>query len=273
VASAVSLAARATNDARDAPVERGGGEAQADTPSTLAPPGTSPQLKEAAFTQQGDEMAGMGELTQGMKVKSSDGASLGKIIRIEPEFFIVEKGFFFPKDFEISIALVSSIRDDECWLSLSREDLEREGRGEASFAQTDELREGEQRMELSEEELEARKRVREAGEVAVRKEVVTERRQVDVPVTKEEVHVERVPASASQPSGGAFEEKEIRVPIREEEVEVTKRPRVREEVRVSRTARQDERRVEGDVRREEAKIEGKGEVEKGGYGVPPDDET
>jgi uncharacterized protein (TIGR02271 family) len=106
--------------------------------------------------------------------------------------------------------------------------------------------------------------------VAVRKEVVTEHRQIDVPVTKEEVHVERIPASGATPAPGGFEEKEIRVPVREEEVEVTKRPRVREEVRVSKTARQEERRVEGDVRREEARIEGQGGVK--GYDAPPDDE-
>jgi uncharacterized protein (TIGR02271 family) len=127
-------------------------------------------------------------------------------------------------------------------------------------------------MQLSEEELEARKRVREAGEVAVRKEVITEHRQLDVPVTREEVHVERVPATASSsaPREGTFEQEELRVPVREEDVEVTKRPRVREEVRVSKTARQEERRVEGDVRREEARIEGEGDVR--GYDAPPDDE-
>jgi uncharacterized protein (TIGR02271 family) len=222
----------------------------------------------------------MGELKQGMKARSSDGASLGKIIRIEQGFLVVEKGFFFPKDYELPISLVADIRDDECWLRVSREELERQGETERGAAEptragTERTYEGEQRMQLSEEELEARKRVRDAGEVAVRKEVVTERRQVDVPVTKEEVHVERVPASASaEPRGETFEEKEIRVPVREEDVEDTKRPRVREEVRVSKSTRQEEQRVEGDVRREEARIEGK--IEEGtprGYRPPPDDET
>jgi uncharacterized protein (TIGR02271 family) len=224
----------------------------------------------------------MAELTQGMKVRSSDGANLGKIIRLESGFFVVEKGFFFPKDYEIPMSLVSEVRDDECWLTASRADLEREGEARATGFERDrseygEARglhgtEGEERLQLSEEELEARKRVREAGDVRVRKDVVTERRQIDVPVTREEVHVERIPASAStEPRGDAFKEEEIRVPVREEEVEVTKRPRVREEVRVSKTARQEERRVEGDVRREEARIEGTDE--KGvPRGYPPDEE-
>jgi uncharacterized protein (TIGR02271 family) len=233
-------------------------------------------------------MAAMAEVTQGMKVRSSDGADLGKVIRVEPGFFLVEKGFFFPKDYSIPRSLVQDVRDGECWLSVSRAELERES--EALFSEGERTteagagyaagyerrggeREGEQRMQLSEEELEARKRVRDAGEVTIRKDVVTERRQIEVPVTKEEVHVERAPASgAAAPGGDAFEEETIRVPVREEEVEVTKRPRVREEVRVSKTARQEERRVEGEVRREEARIERKDEEGPArGYGPKKDD--
>jgi uncharacterized protein (TIGR02271 family) len=228
-------------------------------------------------------MAMMSELAHGMKVMSSDGSSLGKIIRVEPEYFLVEKGFFFPKDYSIPISMVREIRDDACWLSVSREELEREDETlRASGTRTPEPREtgataeAEQRLSLAEEELEARKRVRDAGEVVVKKEVVTEHRQIDVPVTKEEVHVERAPASAataSPPEGKAFEEETIRVPVREEEVEVTKRPRVREEVRVSKTARQEERRVEGEVRREEARVDRTDEESKArGYGPGRDDE-
>jgi uncharacterized protein (TIGR02271 family) len=207
----------------------------------------------------------IGEPIQGMRVRSSDGANLGKIIGIEPGSFVVEKGFFFPKDYTVPRSLVADVRDDEVWLSASRADLEREQAyeepagehgGHAHERGAEGYRKGEQRMTLSEEELEARKRVREAGEVTVRKEVKTEHRQIDVPVTKEEVHVERVPASGeARARGGEFEEETLRVPVREEEVEVTKKPRVREEVRVSKTARQEERRAEGEVRREEADVE------------------
>jgi uncharacterized protein (TIGR02271 family) len=246
-------------------------------------------------------MATMGELAHGMKVRSSDGASLGKIIRVEPDHFLVEKGFFFPKDYAIPVSMIREIRDDEAWLSVTKAELERE---DASFGQGLETREegadaegrmdrgagyaaargeyaptegttrrDEGRLTLSEEELEARKRVREVGDVQLRKEVVTEHRQIDVPVTKEEVHVERVPASASTSAeGDAFEEKTIRVPVREEEVEVTKRPRVREEVRVSKTQRQHEQRVEGEVRREEARVERTDDPTKPrGYGIDDDE--
>ena len=218
----------------------------------------------------------MGELTSGMKVMSSDGESLGKIIRVEPGIFVVEKGFFFPKDYAIPLSLAREVRDGACWLSISKGELEQEresesihdtgreagaegrigGAAQGGVSARTEARDDAQRLTLSDEELEARKRVREAGEVTVRKEVVTEHRQLDVPVMKEEVHVERTPAtSASAPEGDAFREQTIRVPVREEEVEVTKRPRVREEVRVTRSQRQQEQRVEGDVRHEEARVD------------------
>lgn len=236
-------------------------------------------------------MAMTAELTNGMKVMSSDGESLGKIVRVEPDMFVIEKGFFFPKDYAIPAHLVSGVRDGACWLAISKEELGRErdsgiahdtareagaegtigGMGVLREDRADAPGHDEQRLTLSEEELEARKRVREAGEVTVRKEVVTEHRRIDVPVTREEVEIERTPASASSaPGSDAFEEKTIRVPVREEEVEVTKRPRVREEVRVSRTARQQEQRVEGDVRREEARVE-RSDEPGGARGDPHDD--
>jgi len=76
-----------------------------------------------------------------------------------------------------------------------------------------------------------------------------------VPVTREEVHVERVPASAAAPSDARFSGDAVRVPVTEEEVKVTKRPVVKEEVRLSKVAHTDHRDVDETVRREKAKIE------------------
>jgi uncharacterized protein (TIGR02271 family) len=214
------------------------------------------------------------ELMQGMKVRSRDGANLGKIVRIEGEHFLVEKGFFFPKDYEIPISLVSDVRDGEAWLASSSAELQGTGTAAPVTGAGTMAGEHDERMQLSEEELEARKRVRDAGEVEIRKEVTTEHRQIDVPITKEEVHVERAPVSGERaPEGEAFREETIRVPVREEEIEVTKKPRVREEVRVSKTARQEERRVEGEVRHEEARVEKSGEPRPSGYGIGLDDDT
>ena len=39
-----------------------------------------------------------------MKVRSSDGDDLGKIIRLDAGMLVIEKGFFFPKDYEVAIS-------------------------------------------------------------------------------------------------------------------------------------------------------------------------
>ncbi len=86
--------------------------------------------------------------------------------------------------------------------------------------------EEELRVPLAEEELVAEKRTRQAGEVRIRKDVVTERREIPVEVTREEVHVERTPVEGGEARGGEarFEGGTISVPVHEEEVEIRKRP-------------------------------------------------
>jgi len=119
-------------------------------------------------------------------------------------------------------------------------------------------REGEEiRVPVVEEELEAVKRERDAGEVRLKKEVVTEHRQIDVPVTREQVRVERVPASGrAEASSDAFTERTETMPVREEEVEIRKRPVVKEEVRLRKERFVEQRAADAEVRREEVKVEG-----------------
>ena len=99
---------------------------------------------------------------------------------------------------------------------------------------------------------------RSAGEVRVRKEVVEEEKTIDVPVTREEVVIERHPASGRPVAGSIKEGEEIRVPLTEEEVRVEKRPVVKEEISVGKRKVQETETVRDTVRREEARIEEKG---------------
>ncbi len=120
-------------------------------------------------------------------------------------------------------------------------------------------REGSQRLELREEQLDVEKERVQAGEVRVRKEVVTEQRTLDVPVTREEVVVERHPVSGDQRASAAIKEgEEIRIPLMEEEVRVEKAPVVREEIEVRKRQVEDTKQVSDTVRREEARIESQG---------------
>jgi uncharacterized protein (TIGR02271 family) len=72
------------------------------------------------------------------------------------------------------------------------------------------------------------------GEVRIRKEVITETQTVQVPVTREELVVERRPVDqATRPPGPSDE---IRIPLSEERASVDTSTVVREEVAVSRDA-------------------------------------
>ena len=116
-------------------------------------------------------------------------------------------------------------------------------------------------VELREEELRVEKERVQAGEVRLRKEVTTEERTVEVPVTREEVVIERRPAASGRETGGTIDDgEEIRIPLMEEEVRVEKTPVVREEVSLRKQQIQDTERVSETVRREEARIDQTGDA-------------
>ena len=120
-----------------------------------------------------------------------------------------------------------------------------------------------QRIQLLGEILRVHKERVSRGEVRLRKEVVTEKQNVEVPVTREELVVERVPgegreAGAQVGSG----QKEVPVPLTEERVQVEKKPVVNEEVRVGKRQVQDTKRISDDVRHEELRTETEGDIGK-----------
>lgn len=122
--------------------------------------------------------------------------------------------------------------------------------------------EGDQTVQLREEELRARKQPVETGAARVRKEVVTEQRTLEVPVQREEVVIERhAPTGEATAASDIGPGEEIRVPVREERVSVEKTPVVKEEVTVGKRAVPDTERVAGEVRREEVRVDREGDME------------
>jgi uncharacterized protein (TIGR02271 family) len=129
--------------------------------------------------------------------------------------------------------------------------------GGSSMAGTDE-----RRIQLRGEMLRAVKQRVEKGEIRLRKDIITENQTISVPVTREEVVVERVSAGEAQPlSGKIGDEGEIRVPVSEERVSVVKEPVVTGEVRVRKQAVQDSQQVTDTVRHEEVRVENEGAVD------------
>ena len=124
------------------------------------------------------------------------------------------------------------------------------------------LHAGQETMPLRQEELIARKQNVETGQVHIGTDVVSEQRTLEVPVTREEVTIERHPVER-RPSDQPMDERgqTIAVPVHEEKVELEKRPVVYEEVGVGKREVEETHEVSGTVRREEARIEQAGDID------------
>jgi uncharacterized protein (TIGR02271 family) len=120
----------------------------------------------------------------------------------------------------------------------------------------------ERTLQLREEELTARKQTVETGEVTLSKDVVTEQQTLNVPVTHEEVTIERHPIER-RPSDQPVREtgETISVPVHEEQVSAEKRTVVYEEVGVDKRAVQETEHVSDTVRREELVVDKEGSVD------------
>ncbi len=118
-----------------------------------------------------------------------------------------------------------------------------------------------QSVRVREEQLKAEKQRVQSGEVKVRKDVVEEQKSFDVPVTHEEVVVERKPIIEPRPTDVPIGQDEtIRVPVSEEQVNVTKTPVETEEIALRKRKVEEQKRVSDTVRREEAHIDNQGNV-------------
>jgi uncharacterized protein (TIGR02271 family) len=120
--------------------------------------------------------------------------------------------------------------------------------------------EEERRLQLHEEQLRVYKQSVQTGEVRLGKEVVTEQKTINVPVTHEEVYVERRPVSGQVSETPIGEGETIRMPVSEEQVTVSKQTVETGEVALGKRQVQETQQVADTVRREEARIEREGQV-------------
>lgn len=114
------------------------------------------------------------------------------------------------------------------------------------------------KLRLRKEELDiAKDRVR-TGEVNLRKEIVEEQKTVNVPVTHEEVVIER--RAVNEPSDTPVGvEETIHIPVSEERIEVGKHTVVTGEVAAYKRAVEETEQVEETLKREEARLDVEGD--------------
>ncbi len=122
---------------------------------------------------------------------------------------------------------------------------------------TDEQR----RLRLREEQLNVSKERVQAGQVGLHKDVVEEQKNIDVPVTHEEVYVERRPVTDGTLNEAPIGEGErIDVPVSAEQVNVSKDTVTTGEVAIGKRQVESTQRVSDTVRREEARLDQQGNV-------------
>ena len=117
-------------------------------------------------------------------------------------------------------------------------------------------------LQLREEELAARTHVVEAGRVSVGTDVVEQQQTLQVPLTREEVIIERQPVErrpSDEPISASSDE--LSVPVREEQVSVSKQPVVYEEVELGKRAVQETQHVSDTVRKEVVDVDASGDVD------------
>jgi uncharacterized protein (TIGR02271 family) len=212
-------------------------------------------------------------IEEGMHVRGLNDENLGKIVVCDERGFIIEKGFFFPKEYRVDYTEVRDVRDRYVYLNATADTLLNRkesylsddrtgsaGLGSTSTLGSESLAGGGVQSSVSvpvtEEQLNVQKHVEQSGEVSIDKTVEHERQHIDVPVTHEEVRVERVPGSGVESApADAFQDKTIKVPITEERVSVEKTPVVREEVRVTKTAVTENENIDETTRKERVKVD------------------
>jgi uncharacterized protein (TIGR02271 family) len=242
-------------------------------------------------------------IRNGMFVMGTQGERIGKVIRCDDETFVVERGVFFPKDYELRYDHITDVsggtvryaltdflrgRDRETATSTPAATARHGGTagaateaaapaGAATAAAAPAPRperspeRDEIRIPLMREEIGIEKVARESGHIRIHKTVHTEEKHFTVPVTREEVVIEHVAVGrdAALTGDDAFVEDTVDVPLYEEEVRVSKRSVLEEEVVVRTVAQSVDREGSALLRHEEAEVEDT--RRKGGLSAVPSD--
>jgi uncharacterized protein (TIGR02271 family) len=219
-----------------------------------------------------------------IRLEDVNGDKVGEIVEVNPDFVVVKEGHWLADDEYYYVPRAQVTEGPESWsLTIDKDDLERSysrqwaqppqesawsqdtyrgGQPIESYGTGDE-QPGRTRLRRYEEQLQAQTTPQQVGDVTVSKRVVEERQTIEVPVTREEVRVERRPVDATTTydasgavgdpaaTGEAFAGETIRVPVMEEQVQVQKVARPVEEIEISKVQTQDTRQVDDTVRREE----------------------
>lgn len=199
-----------------------------------------------------------------------NGEDFGEVQEISNGSVLVQRGIINKEKFLIPQELVESYDGDIVRFRISKDDMlskYREGDSGAGSESmetetTQDIVQSEEKTEetipLTEERLEVSKNVQEQ-QATITKKPVTETKTVEVPVTHEEVSIERRAPSGGEgqvaSEGPVTSSEEINIPLKKEEVEVNKTPYVKEEVAVTKKPVTQTRQVTEEVASERISTE------------------
>jgi uncharacterized protein (TIGR02271 family) len=210
------------------------------------------------------------------EARGSDDEDLGEVQEVGPNYVLVQKGMINKEKFYIPKDMAESYDGNVLHFKISKEDAESRYMTDSPPAPSTQERattssmprqrqerteEEETTVPLTEERLDVSKKAS-AREATVTKEPMTQTKSVEVPVTHEEISVERRPASGSSSSSSSSTKAdspvqsrtETKVPLKSEEVQVTKQPYVKEEVSVKKKPVTETKTVTDQVTSEKVKV-------------------
>ena len=115
------------------------------------------------------------------------------------------------------------------------------------------------KLQLRKEEMDIIKNRVQVGEVEIGKEIIEELNSVDVPVTHEEVIIERRTIDNELSDSPIGVEETIRIPVSEERVEVGKHTVITGEISAKKRETVETRQVKETLKREEARLHKEGD--------------
>jgi uncharacterized protein (TIGR02271 family) len=193
------------------------------------------------------------------EARGIDDEDLGEVQEVQGNYVLVQKGIINKGKFYIPKDQVESYDGDVLRFRISQEDLNQYQHEPPSIwdsdthkeTTTDERDTDEERIPLTEERLDISKRSQE-DQATITKKPVKETKRVEVPLTREEISIERRPASGQTEAQSPIQsEKDIKIPFKREEAQVSKKPYLKEEAVIKKKAFTDTKKIKADVTSEE----------------------
>lgn len=191
-------------------------------------------------------------------VRTSDGEGYGKVIAIPDNEDVIIISLGSSEQYRLDRANVSGFNGAEVMLDVTAAEMDSyriEG-GRTKESQPSDLvmeETGEERREgtvpLVGERLNVKKKTR-REEATIRKESVKESKTIQVPVSHDELIIERRPASGNAAEPPTEKGTDLRISLNKEEIKITKEPYVKEELVVRKEPRTETKRVTETLRSE-----------------------